>query len=235
MRFAFAWLTITLTAEAGVVRGVVSEHISGLPLARTTFDCSRFRRPGVETRPRAMRVESTGKFVFLNVPDGLYLLIATRDPYFPAAYGQRRPEGHGTPIEVTKDSDLFAELRMYRKGAVTGRVLDENGIGMQDAPVIAYSRARCRCGPPDAGFQTIAACIGCTVSMRGNIGSGRWRTRSTTAKAACRRSAARAARPANPTSIRCAWMRTHPMPTCGHFREGCSRCADVRCASRVRR
>ena len=40
-----------------------------------------------------------------------------------------------------KDSDVFAELRMYRKGAVTGRVLDENGIGTQDIPVIAY-RAR---------------------------------------------------------------------------------------------
>lgn len=141
MRFAFAWLTITLTAEAGVVRGVVSEHISGLPLARTHVRLQPVPRPGVETRPLTMRVESTGSFVFLNVPDGLYLLIATRDPYFPAAYGQRRPEGHGTPIEVTKDSDLFAELRMYRKGAVTGRVLDENGIGMQDVPVIAY-RAR---------------------------------------------------------------------------------------------
>jgi hypothetical protein len=141
MRFAFALSMIAFTTKAGVVRGVVSEHISGLPLARTHVRLQPVPRPGVETRPLTMRAESSGSFVFQNVPDGLYLLIATRDPYFPAAFGQRRPEGHGTPIEVTKDSDLFAELRMYRKGAVTGRVLDENGIGMEQVPVIAY-RAR---------------------------------------------------------------------------------------------
>jgi hypothetical protein len=134
-------LTTALTAEAGVVRGVVSERVSGLPLARTRVRLQPIPRLGAETRPLTTRAESSGSFVFQNVPDGLYLLIATREPYFPAGYGQRRPEGHGTPIEVTKDSDLFAELRMYRKGAVTGRVLDENGIGMQEVPVIAY-RAR---------------------------------------------------------------------------------------------
>jgi hypothetical protein len=141
MRFALLLLTMWCAAQAGVVRGVVSERISGLPLARTHVRLQPIPRPGVETRPLTMRAESSGSFLFQNVPDGLYLLIATRDPYFPAAFGQRRPEGHGTPIEVTKDSDLFAELRMYRKGAVTGRVLDENGIGMQEVPVVAY-RAR---------------------------------------------------------------------------------------------
>jgi hypothetical protein len=132
---------MAFTTEAGVVRGVVSEHASGLPLARTRVQLQPVPRPGVETRPLTMRAESSGSFVFQNVPGGMYLLIATRNPYFPAAFGQRRPEAHGTPIEVTKDSDLFAELRMYRKGAVTGRVLDENGIGMEGVPVIAY-RAR---------------------------------------------------------------------------------------------
>ena len=141
MRFALVLLTIGFAAEAGVVRGVVSEHASGLPLARTHVRLQPISRPGVDTRPLTTRADSSGSFLLQNIPDGLYLLIATRDPYFPAAFGQRRPEGHGTPIEVTKDSDLFTQLRMYRKGAVTGRVLDENGIGMQEIPVIAY-RAR---------------------------------------------------------------------------------------------
>ncbi len=140
MRLAFVFL-LGLAAHAGVVRGVVSEHASGLPLARTHVRLQQIPHAGVAIEPMVTRAGPSGAFVFLNVPDGLYLLIATRDPYFPAAYGQRRPEGHGTAIEVNKDSDIFAELRMYRKGAVTGRVLDENGIGMQDIPVIAY-RAR---------------------------------------------------------------------------------------------
>jgi hypothetical protein len=71
----------------------------------------------------------------------LYLILATREYYFPAAYGQKRPSGQGTPVEVTAGSNLFAELRMRRMGVVTGRVLDENDIGMPDIPVVAY-RAR---------------------------------------------------------------------------------------------
>lgn len=49
--------------------------------------------------------------------------------------------GRGTPIQVTTDSDLFAELRLRHKGAVTGRVLDENGVGRAGISVVAY-RAR---------------------------------------------------------------------------------------------
>ncbi len=44
-------------------------------------------------------------------------------------------------MDVTEDSTIFAELHMRHKGAVTGRVLDENGVGISDAPVLAY-RAR---------------------------------------------------------------------------------------------
>src|SRR5579883_1524849 len=76
-----------------------------------------------------------------GVPDGIYILAATREGYFQAAYGQRRPDGQGLPIEVNSDTDLFVDLRLFHKGALTGRVLDENGVGMENIPVIAY-RAR---------------------------------------------------------------------------------------------
>jgi len=125
--------------HAGVVRGVVVEHASGLPLARSVVRLTPI--PNAPGRPFTMRASTSGAFTFSGVPDGLYLLIATREGFFPAAYGQRRPEGQGTPVEVTQDSDLFTDLRMYRKGAITGRVLDENGVGMEGFPVIAY-RAR---------------------------------------------------------------------------------------------
>jgi hypothetical protein len=44
-------------------------------------------------------------------------------------------------VTVTSESNLFAELRMRRRGAITGRVLDENGVGAAGVPVVAY-RAR---------------------------------------------------------------------------------------------
>lgn len=141
MRVVLFAIAASMAARAGVIRGVVYEHASGLPLARTSVRLQPVPRPGSQVAPQQTRTAQSGAFTFLDVPDGLYLLIATREPYFPAGYGQRRPEGHGTPIEVTKDSDLFTELRIYRKGAITGRVLDENGIGIENVPVIAY-RAR---------------------------------------------------------------------------------------------
>jgi len=138
MRVGLA-LLMTAIVHAGVIRGVVVEHASGLPLARSLVHLTPL--PNAPGKPLIQRVGSAGVFTFSGVPDGLYLLAATRDGYFQAAHGQRRPDGQGTPVEVTSDTDLFANLRMYRKGAVTGRVLDENGIGMENISVIAY-RAR---------------------------------------------------------------------------------------------
>jgi len=134
-------LTTISATRAGVINGTVIEHASGRPLARTVVRLLPIARTGSDAKPLQTRAESSGGFTFPGVPDGLYLIVATREYYFPAAYGQRRPTGQGTPVEVTPDSKVFAELRMRRMGVVTGRVLDENDIGMPDVPVVAY-RAR---------------------------------------------------------------------------------------------
>lgn len=140
MRRVLALMLLTGTAVcAGVVQGIILESYSGLPLARTLVRL----QPIPQSSSAALQVIQTragrtGGFTFGAVPDGIYLLIATREGYFPAAFGQRRPDGQGTPIEVTKDSNIIAEIRMRRKGAITGRVLDENGVGMPGVPVVAY-------------------------------------------------------------------------------------------------
>jgi hypothetical protein len=133
---------LTASAHAGVVQGTVQEFASGYALSRTVVRLIPVpRADNVDLKQMQLRSAGAGQFVFFNVPDGYYFLIATRDGYFPGAYGQRRPNGQGTPIFVTKDSDLFAQLRMHRKGALTGRVLDENNVGIEGVPVVAY-RAR---------------------------------------------------------------------------------------------
>ncbi len=124
---------------AGGVQGTVQEAASGYALSRTSVRLVPVpRADNIGLAQMQQRTGPVGQFVFFNVPDGYYFLISTRDGYFPGAYGQRRPNGQGTPILVTKDSDLFAQLRMHRKGAVTGRVLDENNVGIQGVPVVAY-------------------------------------------------------------------------------------------------
>ena len=142
MRLAFCWLAAVTFAQAGVIQGVVLEQASGFALARTSLRLDPIPTPnGGNLKPLQIRNGRRGEFVFLGVPDGMYMLTAIRPDYAPTSYGQRRPGGYGTPIQVTADSSIFAELRMVRMGAISGRVLDENGVGIAGVPVIAY-RAR---------------------------------------------------------------------------------------------
>jgi hypothetical protein len=138
LRALACWLCVLAAANAGVVQGAVVEHASGRPMARTRVRLQPVPKAGVDIKPLIVRAGISGHFIFPAVPEGLYLLTAIRDHYFPASYGQRLPYGQGTPIQVTTGSDLFAELRMRRMGAITGRVLDENGIGLPDVNVVAY-------------------------------------------------------------------------------------------------
>lgn len=142
MRLILGLLIAAFPVAAGVVEGVVLENITGYSLARAKVRLQHVPRSGeTPLKPVVIRSGRSGQFTFGNVPDGLYLLIAERENYFPVAHGQRRPNGQGVPVQVTKESKLFGTLRMLRKGAITGRVLDENGIAIQGVQVLAY-RAR---------------------------------------------------------------------------------------------
>ena len=142
MQRIFILLAFTGCVHAGTVQGIVLEHVSGRPLARSIIRLVPVpQSSGTKVEPLSMRVGLSGTFVFPNVTPGIYLLSSLHDGYFPASFGQRLPIGHGAPIEVTADSTLFAELRMRHKGALAGRVLDENGVGTAGIPVVAY-RAR---------------------------------------------------------------------------------------------
>src|SRR5579872_1741883 len=138
LRILAFWLVTLVSSVAGVVQGVVIEHASGRPMARTLVRLTLIPTPGVAFAPMVVRCGRAGQFLFHSVPDGFYILSATRDHYFPTAYGQRLPSGRGAPFQVTRDSDLFAELRMRRMAAISGRILDENGIGLPGVNVVAY-------------------------------------------------------------------------------------------------
>jgi protocatechuate 3,4-dioxygenase beta subunit len=134
--FFLVLFLLALPIHAGVIKGSVVEYSSGRPLARSVVRLQPVQKNGgalLQTR-----ADRGGAFVFPVVPSGLYLIIATREYYFPASFGQRRPSGQGAPVEITTDSNIFAELRMRRMGVITGTVLDENDVGMANVPVVAY-------------------------------------------------------------------------------------------------
>lgn len=137
MRALVLILAAGVPAAAGVVEGVALEWATGKPLSRTVVTLQPV--PGsTASPPLQTRTGRAGQFQFGRVPDGLYVLEARRPGFLPAGHGQRRPEGYGKPVEVTKDSTLFSELRLRRMGALTGTVADENGVGIPGVGVLAY-------------------------------------------------------------------------------------------------
>ncbi len=139
MHRVFVLLAVAAGVQAGTIQGVVIEQASGRPLARTVVRLDPLPQSG--GKQLTTRAGRSGQFAFPAIAPGFYLLVAVRGGYFPAAYGQRLPIGRGTPIQVTVESDLFAELRLRHKGALTGRVLDENGVASPGVSMLAY-RAR---------------------------------------------------------------------------------------------
>ena len=140
MRSLIAAVAMTAAAQTGTLTGVVLEQASGRPLARAVVQLEQIARDkdAKPAKPIMTRSGRAGQFGFNRVPAGLYIVTAVRSGYFPASYGQRLPSGRGTPIAIEPGKSFFAELRARHKGAITGRVLDENGVGTPNVPVVAY-------------------------------------------------------------------------------------------------
>jgi hypothetical protein len=129
---------LALTAHAAVVEGVILDEESGNPLARTQV--SLIPLPGTLADPTPVRTGPRGSFVILSVLPGWYVLRATRRGYAPTESGQFRPGRPGRAFEVADDrASEFREIKMSRLPAITGTVLDENGIGMPRRTVHIYS------------------------------------------------------------------------------------------------
>src|SRR5436190_22242462 len=92
-------LVAAIGLQAGVIQGVVMEQVSGRPRTRALVRLEPVPGSGEGMlKPLTTRSGRSGHFAFSGVRSGLYLLTATNEGYFPAANGQRRPTGRGTPI-----------------------------------------------------------------------------------------------------------------------------------------
>jgi len=128
------------TGATGSVSGVVITGAGGTPvrLAIVTIEAR-----GATPSRRAAVTDDAGRFSFIAVPDGSYMLRAAKSAHITNAYGARRPGGPGTPITVAAGEpvrDLRVELP--RGAVITGTVRDQTG---QPAPNTAVSAIR-----PDA-------------------------------------------------------------------------------------
>lgn len=137
MRLLIA-LLFACAAPAAVVQGVVLEEETGNPLARTVVELIPL--PGTPANRVSIRAGDKGTFSILNVRPGWYVLRTSRRGFISAEAGQLRPGRPGMPFEIVDDRQSnFLQIRMRRLGAVTGAVVDENGVGIPEWPINIYT------------------------------------------------------------------------------------------------
>jgi hypothetical protein len=126
---------------AGMIRGIVLENLSGRPLSRSTVRLEMLKGSTIAAAASAY-TDRSGQFFFSSLADGAYLLTAERPSYAPGRYGARKKLGSGAVIVMAGDFNLFAEIRLLKLGAVTGRIVDENQVGLPGQNVVVYNNAQ---------------------------------------------------------------------------------------------
>jgi hypothetical protein len=132
--FAMLLATVAVSQQPGTAgfEGTIVKFGTGEPVSKVRLEL----QGGSETI--ATTTESDGKFYFPNLPPGTYRILARRDGYWPAEYGQRWVDGPGQPITLTAGQRVRDIQIVMTKGAViTGRVTDRAGRPLVGARVRA--------------------------------------------------------------------------------------------------
>jgi hypothetical protein len=159
----------------GVILGRVIDAATGAPISGVVVTAAGSSDPATVSppgQPQSMLTDAQGRFVFRNLPQGTYSLtvaIGGRGfspsgflvtgmghqigAYLDGSYGQRRPGGPSQTIDLA-DGERIADaaIRLWKGGAISGRVLDEAGEPLVDVEVAAVERAadgRLLTGPSD--------------------------------------------------------------------------------------
>jgi len=139
MRLVFL-TALAATLHAAAIRGVVLEHSTGHPLARALVVVQPIA--GTNSPPQSVRTGPNGVFEIGPLPAGAYLVLASRRAFAPTQYGQKQWKSAGTPVVLEENAATFLTIRLQRFGAITGTVLDENDVGLQEHDVVAYRNTR---------------------------------------------------------------------------------------------
>src|SRR5579883_2172670 len=130
--------TASLCANAAVIQGVVLDDESGSPLARALVTLQPLA--GQDLLPAQLRTREHGEFLFHNVRPGWYLVRVNRRGFLPAESGQKRAGRPGIPFGIdSPDESKFVQIRMCRLSAISGTVLDENGVGLPDMTLHVFT------------------------------------------------------------------------------------------------
>ena len=124
-------------AQTASISGTVTVAGSGQPARKARVSLS-----GAGLRSgRTTSADDAGRFVFAALPAGRYSVRVSKPGHVNVSYGQRRPDGPGTPIQVNEGQRIEIQLQLPRGGVITGTVLDEHGEAIPGTPVRALRYA----------------------------------------------------------------------------------------------
>jgi hypothetical protein len=129
--------------SAGAVSGSVLDGATGEAISNAIVDI----RSEALTLRRSILADSKGRFVFYPLPDATdYELLAQQTGYGPGGFGRSKvapvTTEQLTAISLAPDQwirDL--EIRLWRLGAISGRVIDESGEPLVGVPVVSFLEA----------------------------------------------------------------------------------------------
>lgn len=112
--------------------GVGTASISGIILVAGTGQPARRARVTLNASEggggsRTTTTDDDGRYSFVGLPAGRYMLSATRQGHIGVTYGQTYPGRPGTPIQLADGEKFAAMLHIPKGGVLTGTVLDEFG------------------------------------------------------------------------------------------------------------
>jgi protocatechuate 3,4-dioxygenase beta subunit len=111
------------TPATSSITGRVLSADTGKPVKRAQVRVSGTGRGG-----RSTITDDQGVYSVTALGAGSYTIIASKNGFVDAIYGQRRPLQAGTPLELADNQQAAnVDLRLIRGGVITGHVLDEDG------------------------------------------------------------------------------------------------------------
>jgi beta-lactamase regulating signal transducer with metallopeptidase domain len=120
----------TIPAGMGIVRGQIVDAQSGRPVADAGYEIS-----GTEDSAFG-RTDEQGRFQTRPIKPGTYRLVARAKGYVWGGYGGRESP-FGAPIDVRAGRVAAGiDVKLQAAGAINGRVVDENGKGLQGVEIV---------------------------------------------------------------------------------------------------
>ncbi len=125
------------TPEKATLDGTVVNSVTGEPVRKASLTLE----PTAKGEPLAATAGLDGKFLFAEVPAGVYRLIVSKEGFAGTTIGAKSgPPGLREPITLAAgDRKAAYSVKLTPLGVITGRVLDTDGDAIRGIPVAALT------------------------------------------------------------------------------------------------